>query len=71
MLLQCNADITPLTFTRARDGTAKEVAEVIHQCRDFDAIQEWAKARKMRVTFNRTKIVTDDPLGWGDYHVDY
>ncbi|CEJ81371.1 hypothetical protein VHEMI01501 [[Torrubiella] hemipterigena] len=70
--LMCNADVTPLTFTRdSRDGVAREVAEVIHQCRDFDAIRDWAATRAMPGMWDTTKVVTDDPLGWGDYHVDY
>ncbi|KAF9882666.1 hypothetical protein FE257_005660 [Aspergillus nanangensis] len=66
--LMCNADITPLTWTRdGHDGSAKEVAEVIHTCRDFEAIRDWAKARQMVIPFDKHAVVEGDPLGWGGY----
>ncbi|KAL4888916.1 hypothetical protein BDV59DRAFT_205756 [Aspergillus ambiguus] len=68
--LMCNADITPLTWTRdAKEGLAKEVAEVVHTCRDFNAIREWALARQLQVHFDPHVVVTDDPLGWGGYEM--
>lgn len=70
--LQCNADITPLTWTRDPvDGRAKEVAQVIHTCRNWNQIRHWAVDHQMILTLKPYEIVTDDPLGWGGYEVDF
>ncbi|KAK2616236.1 hypothetical protein QQS21_000871 [Conoideocrella luteorostrata] len=64
--LQCNADITPLTWVWSTDrGQALEEARIIHTCVDFDAIRDWGAQHKMKIPFNRTAKVDDDPLGWG------
>lgn len=69
--LLCNADITPLSFTRdRRDGKAKEVAEVIHSCRDFERIKLWALDHQMQMDMDLDTVVNDDPLGWGNYTID-
>lgn len=70
--LQCNADVTPLTWIRDPvDGRAKEVAEVIHTCRDWDRLQEWALEHKVWHKWDAYELVTDDPLGWGGYSLDH
>ncbi|QUC23351.1 uncharacterized protein UV8b_07592 [Ustilaginoidea virens] len=64
--LQCNADVTPVTFVWSRGrNRALEEARVIHTCVDFEAIRGWASKHTMRVPFNWTAQIDDDPLGWG------
>ncbi|KEQ93036.1 hypothetical protein AUEXF2481DRAFT_346840 [Aureobasidium subglaciale EXF-2481] len=66
--LMCSADLTPLTWRRdLEDGVAKEVMEVVHTCRDFDAVIEWGRDRQLQKAFNFTKMVESDPLGWNTY----
>lgn len=45
----------------------KVVAEVVHTCRSFARIQQWAWNRRIKSPVNKEKVVTDDPLGWGSY----
>ncbi|EAU31769.1 predicted protein [Aspergillus terreus NIH2624] len=60
--LMCAVDVTPLPFVWVeRDQRVKEVAAVIHTCRDFDAIKDWAQEHHIK-TFDRTKHVHDDLL---------
>lgn len=42
---------------RLDDGLAKEVAKVVHTCRDFDVIGDWAKCRTLRVMLDTGKVV--------------
>ena len=58
--LMCSADVTPLPWAwDAAAGEAKEVAEVQHTCRDFDAIRAWAKENRL-TKFDRKTFVEDD-----------
>jgi hypothetical protein len=60
--LMCAVDVTPLPFVWVeRDQRVKEVAAVIHTCRDFDAIKDWAQEHHIK-KFDRTKHVHDDLL---------
>ena len=62
--LMCSADITPLPFQWVeQDERAKEVARVLHTCRAFDPIREWAKNNKVQ-TFDHSVYVKDE-LGNG------
>ncbi|KAF2171774.1 hypothetical protein M409DRAFT_18008 [Zasmidium cellare ATCC 36951] len=64
--LMCSADITPLVWgRRSLDERAKEVMEVEHSCRNFEAVKRWAADRQLRTNFDFTAIVEDDPLQWG------
>ena len=66
--LQCNCDVTPTTFARTSlDTPMKVVAEVVHTCRSFHRVQQWAWNRRVRESIDKNKVVTDDPLGWGDF----
>ncbi|KAI1455248.1 hypothetical protein F4805DRAFT_459993 [Annulohypoxylon moriforme] len=66
--IMCSADVTPLTFARqSKDDRPKAVAEVIHECHDFEAIQRWALTRQIPADIDFAEVVTDDPLGWGSY----
>ncbi|EJT79688.1 hypothetical protein GGTG_04772 [Gaeumannomyces tritici R3-111a-1] len=66
--IMCNSDVTPTTFARkSLDSDMKLVAEVVHSCRDFTKIQQWAWNRRLKSELDKTTLVTDDPLGWGTY----
>ena len=42
--LMCSADITPLPWTWVEaEGEAREVAEVVHTCRNWDSIHKWGR----------------------------
>ena len=45
----------------------KVVAEVVHTCRSFSKIQQWAWDKRIERAIDKETIVTDDPLGWGTY----
>lgn len=62
--------MTPLTFVRDTDGKAKEVMEVIHSCRNFEAVQAWGVERALHDGFDVDTLVEDDPLGWGSYGLE-
>lgn len=66
--IMCSSDITPITFTRTSlDTSMKVVAEVVHTCRSFSKIQQWAWNRRIKEEIDKDKVVTNDPLGWGTY----
>ncbi len=49
----CSSDITPLSWQWVEEEQqAKVFAEVVHMCRDFDAIWEWGKQHHVK-TFDR------------------
>ncbi|KAM7192632.1 protein of unknown function (DUF3328) domain containing protein [Rhypophila sp. PSN 637] len=59
--LMCSADITPLPWQWVgKEQQAKEVARVVHTCRDFEALRTWGKENAL-VHFDR-KIYVPDPL---------
>jgi len=45
----------------------KVVAEVVHTCRKFTNIQQWAWDKRLTGELDKETLVTDDPLGWGSY----
>ena len=58
--LMCSSDITPLPWTWVEaDQESKEVAEVVHTCRNFEAIRGWAKENQAK-HFDRHTYVHDD-----------
>lgn len=60
--LMCAVDVTPLPFIWVEeDKSVKEVAAVLHTCRDFDAVKAWAQEHHIH-TFDRTQHVHDDLL---------
>lgn len=64
--LQCNADITPLSFVWSSGrNRSLEAANVIHTCTDFDAIWKWGLEHQMKVNFDSYTQVKDDILCWG------
>ncbi|KAK0637155.1 hypothetical protein B0T17DRAFT_520774 [Bombardia bombarda] len=66
--IMCNSDVTPITFARTSlDSSMKVVAEVVHTCRSFSKIQQWAWNRRVVENIDKNKVVTGDPLGWGSY----
>ncbi|KAK0127739.1 hypothetical protein ONS96_007253 [Cadophora gregata f. sp. sojae] len=66
--IMCSSDVAPLTFARrSMDEKPKAVAEVLHGCRDFSAVQRWALQRQISLEVDFDTVVTDDPLGWGSY----
>ncbi|KAI1439701.1 hypothetical protein F5Y02DRAFT_412059 [Annulohypoxylon stygium] len=66
--IMCTSDITPMIFARTSlDSRMKVVPEVVHTCRSFSRIQQWAWNRRIDKPLDKDKVVTDDPLGWGTY----
>jgi hypothetical protein len=63
-------DITPLTWRHDSNGRAKEIMEVVHSCKNFEAVQEWGMDRVLLNDFDFDAVVEDDPLGWGTYGLD-
>ena len=45
----------------------KAVAEVVHTCRSFAHVQQWAWDRRLQGKLDKKTVVNDDPLGWGLY----
>lgn len=44
--LMCAADVSPIPFVLDGNGKAVvDVNSVVHRCRDFDAVREWARKR--------------------------
>ncbi|KAF2763255.1 hypothetical protein EJ05DRAFT_496085 [Pseudovirgaria hyperparasitica] len=66
--IMCHSDITPTTFARqSLKDSMKVVAEVVHTCRKFSNIQQWAWNRRIKSAIDKETVVTNDPLGWGTY----
>lgn len=60
--LMCTVDVTPLPLIWVEeDQSVKEVAAVLHTCRDFDAVKEWVQEHHIQ-TFDRSQHVHDDLL---------
>ncbi|WQF89969.1 Putative mycotoxin biosynthesis protein UstYa [Colletotrichum destructivum] len=59
--VMCSADVTPHPWVWD-DGQNKEVAEVMHTCRDFDAIRSWARPRDVFLQGWDKSIRVPDPL---------
>lgn len=49
----CNADTTPNVFQYSEEvGEIRARATVVHECRDFDLVIEWAKQHQTNPDFN-------------------
>ncbi|ETS85646.1 hypothetical protein PFICI_03671 [Pestalotiopsis fici W106-1] len=61
--LMCNADISPLTWMWD-DERAKILAKgtIVHTCRRFDKIQEWASRYNYGKMMDSTQKAVNDPL---------
>lgn len=58
--LMCSSDVTPLPWMWDEEAhMAKEVATVLHTCRNFNAIRDWAKEHRI-IHFNRSVYVPND-----------
>ncbi|VTT64839.1 unnamed protein product [Fusarium fujikuroi] len=58
--LMCSADITPLPWVWSdKAQEAKEVARVMHTCRDFDILRNWAREHAVH-HFDKKTHVQDD-----------
>ncbi|WQF86829.1 Putative mycotoxin biosynthesis protein UstYa [Colletotrichum destructivum] len=59
--VMCSVDITPHPWTW-KDSENKEVADVMHTCRNFDAIREWARTRNVFERGWNQSMRVPDPL---------
>jgi len=61
--LMCSADVTPLPYVWwSQYGEYFPSTAVMHTCRDFDALVDWAKERRAPKVVNQT-VQVYDPLG--------
>ena len=59
--LMCSSDITPLVFKWVEEKQeVKESAAVVHSCRNFDLIREWALEKRMLGEWDPTRHIEDD-----------
>lgn len=69
--LQCAADVTPITWIRSRkDGIARGQINMLHTCRNYEKIHQWALQHQTVVDWDPKTVVNNDPLGWGSYESD-
>lgn len=66
--IMCSSDITPIVWQWSQKSqAAKERSDVVHTCRDFDAIKEWARERFVPRQQNMSVYIEDDlviPTFW-------
>ncbi|KAK0229199.1 hypothetical protein EDD85DRAFT_138830 [Armillaria nabsnona] len=61
--LMCAADITPISWQwNEQAQTVRRRDDVVHTCRNFEAIQEWAKERFVSISDEELKVYVDDGL---------
>ncbi|KJR86044.1 uncharacterized protein SPSK_09941 [Sporothrix schenckii 1099-18] len=61
--LMCSADISSLTWSWDEHRRRHmERGTVLHTCKRFDKIQEWARAHTVRMPFDATYRERNDPL---------
>lgn len=66
--LMCTVDVTPIPYQWYEKYHAYMPATgIVHQCRDFEKVQEWASHRVVGEAWDIEKKL-DDPLG-DQYHV--
>ena len=59
--LMCSADISPITWTWSeKQQGAKAQAEVLHTCRDYGRLRDWALGRQLLAPFDPSVYVEDD-----------
>lgn len=57
----CNADLTPIVWRWNERWNFTEVRfDVVHTCKSWDPIQEWAEEVTNTVKFNKKVHVVDD-----------
>ena len=60
--IMCASDVTPISYAWYPNyNLTLPTTAVMHTCRDFDAIREWARARKSKEFSMQDRV--DDPLG--------
>ncbi|PSR84222.1 hypothetical protein PHLCEN_2v5510 [Hermanssonia centrifuga] len=58
--LMCSADISPLVWQWSEKARiAKPASDVMHTCRNFDNIVEWAKTNRIKHHFDTTARIED------------
>lgn len=61
--VMCNSDISPLVWQwDEKRSSYKEKATIMHTCKRFDKIQEWARGYAMYEMMDREHRVLNDPL---------
>ncbi|KAL5513654.1 hypothetical protein ACEPAH_4053 [Sanghuangporus vaninii] len=59
--LMCNADIATYVWQwDAEDNMVKPTGNVVHTCRDFERIVDWAKGHRIRTHFDNKVYVEDN-----------
>ncbi|KAK0509232.1 hypothetical protein JMJ35_008603 [Cladonia borealis] len=59
--LMCSADISPITWTWSeKQQGAKAQAEVLHTCRDYGRLRDWALGRQLLAPFDPSVYVEDN-----------
>jgi hypothetical protein len=61
--LMCSVDVSVLTWRWNEERkTNTERGTIVHTCRNFDRIREWARERAITHTFDMDYHVLNDPL---------
>lgn len=61
--LMCAADTTPISWQwNEQAQTVRRRDDVVHTCRNFEAIQEWAEERFVSISDEELKVHVDDGL---------
>lgn len=59
--LTCSADVTPLVWIwDEQDRRSMPRLDVVHTCRNFGKIQDWARSHTLRSHFDSTVHIEDD-----------
>ncbi|KAF5392525.1 hypothetical protein D9757_002199 [Collybiopsis confluens] len=59
--IMCSADVTPIVWQWSeKSKAAKERSDVVHTCRNFDTIKEWARERFVPRQQNMSIYIEDD-----------
>lgn len=59
--LMCNADISTYVWQwDPKDSVVRPTGNVVHTCKDYDRIVEWAKAHHLNTHFDNRVYVEDD-----------
>ncbi|OQV05015.1 hypothetical protein CLAIMM_09819 [Cladophialophora immunda] len=61
--LMCMSDVSVIPWQwDTSDSTSKPVGNIVHTCRNFDAIRSWVYDRRMIVDFDKYTDMRHDPL---------
>lgn len=59
--LMCNADVATYVWQwNDEDGIVQPTGNVVHTCKDFERIVEWAKEHRIKTHFDNGVYVKDD-----------